>query len=50
VGETAVSATSRAPIPTIADRTDKEGIAQALQQIEQAMAGLEQARTFLRSL
>jgi DNA-binding SARP family transcriptional activator len=49
-GETAVSTTAGAPIPTIADRTDKEGIAQALQQIEQAMAGLEQARAFLRSL
>lgn len=46
-GETAVFPTT---IATIADRNDKEGIAQALQQIEQAMAGLEQARTFLRSL
>ena len=39
--ETAVSITSR---------DDKEGIAQALQQIEQAMDGLEQARSYLRSL
>ena len=35
---------------SIANRDDKEGIAQALQQIEQAMAGLEQARSYLRSL
>lgn len=49
-GETAVYPTNTSPTLSIADRNDKEGIAQALQQIEQAMAGLEQARTFLRSL
>ncbi len=35
---------------SITNKNDKQGIAQALQQIEQAMAGLEQARSYLRSL
>ncbi len=35
---------------SINNKDDKQGIAHALQQIEQAMAGLEQARAYLRSL
>jgi len=49
--KTAVSTLLSAGVsPTITSRNDKEGIAHALQQIEQAMAGLEQARSYLRSL
>jgi len=49
VGKTAVYPTNTAPSPST-NKNDKQGIAQALQQIEQAMEGLEQARLYLRSL
>jgi len=45
-----VSTSSNMAVPVINGRSDKQGIALALQQIEQAMAGLEQARAYLRSL